>query len=163
MVENIPLSQKWETSIKVARAVPLIYDIFFKKEFYTTDGGNEQLMYFEAGKAFKDLALALDLPLGNAREIHETFSTILSILTGLEFTIEDIKVTEGKSVSRVTVCPILNKANEMNLDPEKNVQITCQSCTKSIIEHLNHKCTHYFNKTMCEGDPYCESVIEYRE
>jgi len=163
MVEDIPRSQKWEISIKVARAVPLIYDIFFKKEFNPTHDENKQLMYFEVGKAFKDLALALDLPLGNVRDIHETFSTILSILTGLEFTIEDEEVTEDKSVSKVTVCPILNKAKEMNLDPEKSVQTTCRAHTKSIIEHLNHKCTHYFNKTMCEGDPYCESVIEYRE
>ena len=163
MVEDIPLSQKWEISIKVARAVPLIFDIFFKKEFYPTHGDNEQLMYFEAGKSFKDLALALELPVGNAKEIHETFSTILSILTGLEFTIEDIEVTESKSVSKVTVCPILNKAKEMSLDPKKSIQTTCNAYTKSIVEHLNHEYTHHFNKTMCEGGPYCEGVIEYRE
>jgi hypothetical protein len=66
-------------------------------------------------------------------------------------------------VGKITQCPILNRAVEMELDPQIVALTACQTFSKSAVENLNPGFTHQINKSMCGGDPYCEMVIERRK
>jgi predicted ArsR family transcriptional regulator len=132
-IEDIPAEQRWEIAARAASAIPL------------------------------NLASALGLPTGNARDIYETFEVIGTILNGPEFKAETTEEGDDRTVGKTTQCPILNRAVEMGLDPQIVALTACQTYHKSAIENLNPGFTHHFNKSMCSGDPYCESVIERRK
>jgi len=162
-IEDIPAEQRWEIAARAASAIPFAYDIAFREAIGEKYDEIERPIYIEAGKEFKNLASALGLPTGNAREINETFEVIGTILNGPEFKAETTEEGDDRTVGKTTQCPILNRAVEMGLDPQIVALTACQTYHKSAIENLNPGFTHHFNKTMCSGDPYCESVIERRK
>ena len=162
-IEDIPAEQRWEIAARAASAIPFAYDIAFREAIGEKYDEIERPIYIEAGKEFKNLASALGLPTGNAREINETFEVIGTILNGPEFKAETTEEGDDRTVRKTTQCPILNRAVEMGLDPQIVALTACQTYHKSAIENLNPGFTHHFNKTMCSGDPYCESVIERRK
>ena len=73
---------------------------------------------------------------------------------------EPAEQTENKIVGRTTGCSILNRAREMGLDPKISVHRACGVVLKTEVEALNPDFTQKFNKSMCDGDDYCEMVIE---
>jgi predicted ArsR family transcriptional regulator len=162
-IEDIPAEQRWEIAARAASAIPFAYDIAFREAIGEKYDEIERPIYIEAGKEFRNLASALGLPTGNAREISETFEVIGTILNGPEFKAETTEEGDDRTVGKTTQCPILNRAVEMGLDPQIVALTACQTYHKSAIENLNPGFTHHFNKTMCSGDPYCESVIERRK
>jgi hypothetical protein len=162
-IEDIPAEQRWEIAARAASAIPFAYDIAFREAIGEKYDEIEQPIYLEAGKEFKNLASALGLPTGNAREINETFGAIMTILYGPELKGETTEEGDNRTVGKVTQCPMLNRAVEMELDPKIVVLTACQTYGKSAIENLNQGFTQQVNKRMCSGDPYCEMVIERRK
>ncbi len=162
-IENIPAEQRWEIAARAASAIPFAYDIAFREAIGEKYDEMERPIYVEAGKEFKNLASALGLPTGNAREINETFEVIGTILNGPEFKTETIKEGDDRTVGKITQCPILNRAMEMGVDPQIVALTACQTFCKSAVENLNPGFTQQVNKSMCSGDPYCEMVIERRK
>ena len=162
-IEDIPAEQRWEIAARAASAIPLAYDIAFRAAIGEKYDEMERPIYIEAGKEIKNLASALGLPTGKAREIYETFWTIGTILNGPEFKRETTEEGDDRTVGKTTQCPILNRAVEMGLDPKIVALTACQTYHKSAIENLNPGFTLQHNKTMCGGDPYCEMVIERRK
>ena len=162
-IEDIPAEQRWEIAARAASAIPFAYDIAFREAIGEKYDEIERPIYIEAGKEFKNLASALGLPTGNAREINETFEVIGTILYGPEFKTETTEEGDDRIVGKITKCPILNRAVEMGLDPKIVALTGCQTYHKSAIENLNPGFTHQFNKSMCGGDAYCEMVIERRK
>ncbi|MCG7848817.1 MAG: hypothetical protein MIO93_06510, partial [ANME-2 cluster archaeon] len=120
-------------------------------------------IYIEVGKEFKNLASALGLPVGNAREVSQTFGIIGTILNGPEMKTETTEEGDDRTVGKVIQCPLLNRAVEMGLDPKIVALTACQVYSKSAVENLNPEFTQQSNKRMCSGDPYCEMVIERRK
>lgn len=162
-IEDIPAEQRWEIAARAASAIPFAYDIAFREAIGEKYDEMERPIMVEVGKEFKNLASALGLPTGNAREIDETFEVIGTILNGPEFKAETTEEGDDRTVGKTTQCPMLNRAVEMGLDPQVVALTGCQTYHKSAIENLNPGFTHHFNNTMCSGDPYCESVIERRK
>jgi len=156
--------QRWEIAARAASAIPFAYDIAFREAIGEKYDEIERPIFVEAGKEFRNLASALGLPTGNAREINQTFGIIGTILYGPEsFKRETTEEGDDRTVEKVTQCSNLNMAVEMGLDPQIVVQTACQTYCKSAIENLNPGFTQQYNKRMCSGDPYCESVIERRK
>ena len=162
-IENIPAEQRWEIAARAASAIPFAYDIAFREAIGEKYDEMERPIIVEAGKEIKNLASALGLPTGNAREISETRGIIMTILYGPEFKTETTEEGDDRTVGKITQCPILNRAVEMGLDPQIVALTACQTFCKSAIENLNPGFTQQFNKKMCSGDPYCETVIERRK
>jgi len=162
-IEDIPAEQRWEIAAMAASAIPFAYDIAFREAIGEKYDEIERPIYIEAGKEIKNLASALGLPTGNAREIDETFGIIMTILYGPEFKGETTEEGDDRTVGKTTQCPILNRVVEMGLDPKIVALSGCQTYHKSAIENLNPGFTMQVNKSMCGGDPYCEMVIERRK
>ncbi len=161
-IEDIPAEKRWEIAAKSASAVLLIYDMHFRKVLGEKYDEIEKGIWTEGGREVKNLAMALGLPSGNAREISETIGIIGTILYGPEFKFEEVKKTQKGVVGRITECPILNRAREMGLNPEIVALTACQVFEKSAVENLNSEYTHRLNANMCSGDEYCEMAIERR-
>ncbi len=161
-IEDIPAEQRWEIAARAASAIPFAYDIAFREAIGEKYDEIERPIYVEVGKEFKNLASALGLPTGNAREINDTSGIILTILYGPEFKGETTEEGDDRTVGKITQCPILNRAVEMGLDPQIVALTACQTSGKSAVENLNPGFTHQINKSMCSGDPYCETVIELK-
>ncbi len=162
-IEDIPAEQRWEIAARAASAIPFAYDIAFREAIGEKYDEIERPIYIEAGKEIKDIASALGLPTGNAREVYETFGVIATILYGPELEGETTQEGDDRTVGKTTQCPLLNRVVEMGLDPQVVVLTGCQTYHKSAVENLNPGFTHQFNKRMCSGDPYCEMVIERRK
>ena len=162
-IEDIPAEQRWEIAARAASAIPLAYDIAFREAIGEKYDEIERPIYIEAGKEIKNLASALGLPTGNAREINETSGIIATILNGPELKVETTEEGDDRTVGTVTQCPILNRAVEMGLDPKIVALTACQTYHKSAVENLNPGFNLQVNKSMCSGDPYCEMVIERRK
>ena len=162
-IEDIPAEQRWEIAAGAASAIPLAYDIAFREAIGEKYDEIERPIFVEAGKEIKNLASALGLPTGNAREIYETFGTIATILNGPELKVETTEEGDDRTVGTVTQCPIFNRAVEMGLDPKIVALTACQTYHKSAVENLNPGFNLQVKKRMCGGDPYCEMVIERRK
>jgi hypothetical protein len=162
-IEDIPAEQRWEIAARAASAIPFAYDVAFRETIGEKYDEMERPIMVEAGKEIKNLASAIGLPTGNAREINETFGIIATILYGPEFKGETTEEGDDRTVGTVTQCPNLNRAVEMGLDPQIVALTGCQTFCKSAIENLNPGFTQQVNKRMCGGDAYCEMVIERRK
>jgi len=95
---HIPAEQRWEIAARAASAIPFAYDIAFREAIGEKYDEIEQPIYIEAGKEIKNLASALGLPTGNAREISETRGIIMTILYGPEFKIETTEEGDDRTV-----------------------------------------------------------------
>jgi len=159
-IEDIPVETRWEIAAKSASAVPLLYDKYFRKVLKEKYDDNERPIWIESGKEMKNLAEVLDLPRDKALEISESLGIIGTILYGPEMKTELVDATEDRAVERKIQCSVLNRANEMGLDPKISAQRACMVFLKTAVEALNPAFTHQLNKSMCSGDDYCEMVIE---
>ena len=161
-IEDIPAEVRWEIAAKAASATPVAYDMVFREVLGDKYDEIERLIYIEAGKEMKSLAMALGLPTDNARDLGDAQGVLTTILYGPECKVERVEGTEDKAVSKVTGCPVLNRTKEMGLDPKVVCLAACRTFCKSAIENLNSKYTMRFTRNMCAGDPYCEMVIELK-
>ena len=160
-IEDIPAEKRWEIAARTAGTIPLMYDKYFRKVVGDEYDDIERSLWTESGNEIKNLATALDLPTNNAIEISESLGVIGTILYGPEMKFEPAgKQTENKAVGRMTGCPVLNRAREMGMDPTISVERACRVVLRTEVEALNPSFTQRFNKSMCEGDEYCEMVIE---
>lgn len=161
-IEDIPAEKRWEIAAKSASAMPLIYDMHFRKVLGEKYDEIERHIWTESGKEVNKLATALGLPSGNAIEVNEAFGVIGTILFGPEFRFEIVEETKDRVLGKVIECPILNRAREMGLDPETVALKACMTFDKSAVENLNPEYTHRLNANMCSGSRYCEMVIEHQ-
>lgn len=159
-IEDIPAEKRWEIAAKSASAMPLIYDMHFRRVLGEKYDEIERSIWTEGGKEVNKLATALGLPSGNAIEVNEAFGVIGTILYGPEFRFDIVEETKDRVVGKVIECPILNRAREMGLDPETVALKACMTFDKSAVENLNPEYTHRLNANMCSGSRYCEMVIE---
>ncbi|MDF1556946.1 MAG: hypothetical protein P1P80_02010 [ANME-2 cluster archaeon] len=121
-IEDIPLEQRWEIAAGAASSIPLAYDMAFREVLGDKYDEIERPIYIEAGKEIKNLASALELPMGNAREIGQTFGIIGTILNG--------PAKRECVVATHTVSRSLNAGNNWNSylcqQKDKNLKISWQ-------------------------------------
>ncbi|MCZ7355592.1 MAG: L-2-amino-thiazoline-4-carboxylic acid hydrolase [Candidatus Methanoperedens sp.] len=159
-IEDIPLEKRWEIAAKSASAMPLMYDMHFRKVLGEKYDEIEQPLWIELGKELKNFATAMGLPSRNAKEVSDIFRIAGMTLYGPEFRFEMLEESKERVVGRVVECPMLNRAREMGLDPETVALRACVTFNRSAVENLNPKYTHKLNANMCSGDRSCEMVIE---
>jgi hypothetical protein len=160
-IEDIPPKMRWEIAAKSASAIPVAYDLFFRKALGERYDEIEMPIWTEAGREVGRLATALWLPADDAAGIIETMTITSKILFGPEFRGEVTEAADDRAVGRITGCPVLNRAVEMAMKPER-VLHACDVYVKSAVENLNPRYSQRFEKRMCAGDPFCESVVELR-
>lgn len=161
-IEDIPFEERWKIATRSASSVPLMYDNSFRKTLGKKYDELERPIWLEAGKQMKELAMALGLPSGNAREIGDTLGILSIISFGPEFTFEEPKATEHGIAGKITGCAILNRATEMGLDPKIVALPACKTMMGSAVESLNPEYIYRSGKNMCSGDEYCETIIKRR-
>lgn len=160
-IEDIPAELRWEIAAKSATALPVIYDMIFRKALGAKYDAVELPIWIEGGKEVKKIATALGLPAENASDISDTYGIISTILFGPELKWKTIEKRIDRTAGKVTGCPLLNRALETGIDPAMLLS-ACQEYNRSAVENLNPKYTIRSKKRMCTGDPYCENVIELR-
>jgi len=137
--------------------------MFFRKELGDKYDEIEMPIWVEGGKESKNIARSLGLPAGSAREIADTVGIVSQILYGPEFQWSVLESQGDQVTSRITGCPLINRAVEMGLDPKTVLLSACHGYSKSIVRELHPGYRLSFKKRMCVGDRYCESVIESRK
>ncbi|OEC86984.1 MULTISPECIES: L-2-amino-thiazoline-4-carboxylic acid hydrolase [Methanobacterium] len=161
-LENIPAEVRWEISTKATMASAVGYGMALRQILdEDTVRQIELAIMSEAGKGIKSMAESLGLPAGNAKEVDDAFGVIGMILWGkMDYKI--IESSSDKVVQRITRCPNLNYHEEMNV-PIITMPDLCQTFSTSAVEELNPKYTQSYSKRMCEGDKYCEYVVELKK
>ena len=161
-IEDIPFEERWKIATRSASTMPLMYDNAFRKVLGKKYDEVERPIWLDAGKQMKELAMALGLPSGTAREIGDTLGILSTISFGPEFRFDEPEETEHGIAGRITGCAVLNRANEMGLDPKIVALPACNTMIRSVVESLNPEYNYRSGKNMCSGDEYCETVIERR-
>ena len=160
-IEDIPVEERWIIAAKSAGFMPLLYDKFFRKALGEKYDDIERPLFMEAGKEMKDIAMALGLPSGNARQIVETVGILSTISFGSENKYEPVVETENGAMVKMTECAIRNSAIQMGLDHKTVALTACRTMMSSVVESLNPEYTlKQDTKNMCSGDKYCEMVVE---
>lgn len=160
-IEDIPAELRWEIAAKSATALPIVYDMIFRKALGARYDAIELPIWIEGGKEVKRIADSLGLPAENSKDISDTYGIISTILFGPELKWRAIEKGIDRTVGKVTGCPLLNRALEMGMNPAMLLG-ACQAFNRSAVENLNPRYTFRSKKRMCTGDPYCENVIESR-
>ncbi len=111
----------------------------------------------EVAKEMKSLVDSLGLQARDAMELIDAFESVTNILTG-NFDYETVNATKDCVVAHINKCPIL-ESKEMNIPLEVDSDI-CPKFGDTVIKTLNPEYTLRFNKKICDGDPYCELIIE---
>lgn len=161
IIEDIPPEIRWQIATKSANTMPFVYDMFFRKVLGDRVEDIELQIWVEGGKEVKNIANELGLPAGNAIEVNDALGIVSTILLGPELKSEIVNVAEDKVVERITGCPMLNRAKEMEQDAHLH-PAHCQAYCRSAVDKLNPNYAQRFDKRMCDGDPYCENVVELR-
>ena len=162
-VEDIPVEERWKIAAKSASIIPLLYDRYFREVLGEKYDEIERPIWIEAGKEMKDLAMALGLPSGNARQIGETMGVLSTISFGPENRLGPVVETEHGAMGKCTECGVRNSAIQMGLDPKIVALPACRTMMRSVVESLNPEYTlRQDTKNMCSGDAYCEIAIERR-
>jgi len=160
-IDNIPIEERWIIAAKSAGFMPLLYDKFFREALGEKYDEIERPILIEAGKEMKDIAMALGLPSGNARQIVETVGILGTISFGPENKYEPVVETEHGAMRKMTECAIRNSAIQMGLDPRIVALPACRAMMRSVVESLNPEYTLKQDaKNMCSGNEYCEMVVE---
>jgi hypothetical protein len=161
-IEDIPAEVRWEIAARSATAMSFAYGAFLERALGDKYGEIVKQIWIEGGKEAKALAEKLALPMGNAKEVDETWGVLSQILYGPEITWETQEEGEDRVVDRITGCPFLNRHREMGAGNE-GLFDGCQAYSRSAVESLNPKCTQRFESAMCQGAPYCESIVELKK
>lgn len=160
-IDDIPVEQRWIIAAKSAGFMPLLYDKFFREALGERYDEIERPILMEAGKEMKDIAMALGLPSGNARQIVETVGILSTISFGPENKYEPVAETTHGAMGKMTECGIRNSAIQMGLDPKIVAMPACRTMMRSVVESLNPEYTlKQDTKNMCSGDQYCEMIVE---
>ena len=161
-IKDIPAEVRWEIAARSATAMSFAYAAFFERVFGDKYDEIIKQIWIEGGKEAKALAEKLALPMGNAKEVDETWGVLSQILYGPEITWETQEEGEDRVVDRITGCPFLNRHREMGAGNE-GLFDGCQAYSRSAVESLNPKYTQRFESAMCQGAPYCESIVELKK
>jgi len=161
-IKDIPADVRWEIAALSATAMSFAYGAFLERALGDKYGEIVKQIWIEGGKEAKGLAEKLALPVGNAKEVDETWGLLSQILYGPEITWETQEEGKDRAIDRITGCPFLNRTREMGSD-SMGLFETCQAYSRSVVESLNSKYTQRFESAMCQGAPYCESIIELKK
>ena len=117
-----------------------------------------------ASKSFPWVKDTFNIPVEDAIGAAK-LSIVAAILhMGPEFKGKYVEKTPERVVFRWTKCTSWENQKELELDPElRPCAPSHEAGFEAGLKAVNPKLTYKLTKTMPWGDPYCESVIEFRE
>ncbi len=100
-IEDVPAENRWVIAARSASAMPIIYDMHFRKVLGEKYDEIERSIWIDQGKELKNFAIAMDMPSNNAKEVSEIFRIAGMILYGPEFRFEMAEEMGDRVVGRV--------------------------------------------------------------
>lgn len=161
-IEDIPAELRWEIAAKYATALPVVYDMIFRKALGAKYDAIELPIWIEGGKDAKKIADALRLPTETLKDLGDAYGIISTVLFGPELKWKMTEMGRDRLTTKVTGCPLLNRAVELGMNTALLLN-ACRAYNRSAVENLNPRYTWRSVKRMCTGDPHCENFIELRK
>ena len=161
-IHDIPAEARWEMATRAADTLPMAYYAAFRS---VTGGQYEKELekalasvWANAGEEQGAIARAFAVPVRNAREIAEAFTTISVVFLGPELVGGPV-TEQGESVTITTTkCPMVARASKFGI-PGESIIRDCTSYCTSAVKSLNPAYALRHVKGMCIGDPICEMRI----
>jgi hypothetical protein len=161
-IHDIPAEARWEMATRAADTLPMAYYAAFRS---VTGGTYEKELekalasvWSGAGEEQGAIARAFAIPVRNAKEIAEAFSTISVIFLGPEL-VGGIQEEGDRAVLTTTQCPMVSRTSKFGL-PGESVCRSCAAYCTSAVKSLNPAYALRNVKGMCLGDPICEMRIQ---
>ncbi|NVO67284.1 hypothetical protein [Methanofollis tationis] len=159
-IEQIPAELRWNIATRAATAMPFAYHRAVMERY--GEGFEESIVaiWREAGKGQGALARGFAMPLKNAADVAEAYSTISTLLLGPELQGE-VKVAKDRDCADIVVtsCPMCSRASEMGMDP-RACCADCRAYGESAVESLNPSYGIAHRSGICVGDAECRMRIE---
>jgi tyrosyl-tRNA synthetase len=106
----------------------------------------------------------LNIPVEDAIGAEKLLTVVARLQNGPEQEVETVEVTPERVVWRITKCAWWERFKELKINPGLKIcETTCTVYNKEGLKAVNHKLTYKKTKAMPWGDPYCESVIEFKD
>jgi hypothetical protein len=102
------------------------------------------------------------MPVRNARDVAEAFTTISTLFYGPELTTQLMRTANDVAVIHVTGCPLVKRANEADTEPRRACG-SCRAFCTAAVENLNPAYALSHRMSMCQGEEYCQLNIERKE
>lgn len=159
-IEQIPAEIRWSIATRAATAMPFAYHRAVMERY--GEGFEESIVeiWREAGKGQGALARGFAMPLKNAADVAEAYSTISTLLLGPELQ-GDVKAAKDRDCAEIVVasCPMSSRAAEMGMDP-RTCCADCRAYGESAVESLNPSYGIAHLSGICVGDAECRMRIE---
>ena len=177
LLEKIPPEKRWDITaktlwrFKIMRGDKLIApelgvgkDIIsplWSKEKW--DEINEKITGDAGKKGMPMVKDMFNIPVEDAVGAAKLLIVFETLLFGPEAWWEIVEVTPERAVFRAPECWCWEMYNEFEVEHElRPCDVAEQSCLEKGYEAINPKITYKLTKALPWGDPYCESIIEFK-
>jgi hypothetical protein len=162
-IDRVPAENRWRLATAGAMDLAMDYSMAVRETVGEAFGealDEMEVRFWErAGLEQVALSRAFGVPLRNAREVAEAFTTISVLFQGPQLGVTGILDTgEDSALIRMESCPALSRARKLRMDA-KRVCMGCRAYSRAAVEALNPAYTLTHDRSMCMGDPVCEVVI----
>jgi hypothetical protein len=178
LLEKIPPERRWEITSKilsrfmVLRGEESVAPLLGKGEgIISPIWGAEKWqeihikVFGDGGKhlfpMFKEM---FNLPVENAIDADNLVTVVATLMNGPENTPEVVEATPERVVGRIIKCTWMERYKECDID---RAFIPCvhgdQAWGEEGLKAVNPKISYKITKAMPLGDPYCESIVEFKE
>lgn len=161
--EKIPAELRWQMATKGLTGAYVAVSEALRQslgeEKYDQFDGE---LWHQAGKGIKEFVDALQLPVGDARQLGEAMQLAAQTLTGPESRFEVIEATTDRSVVRVSKCAWYERFKEQGVDHDCGA-VGHKRWNDGAVESLNPDFVCSIPKAMPRGDKYCEIVLERKK
>ena len=178
LLEKIPPEKRWEITAKtlwrlmVLRGVRTMPTVMGKAEgIISPVRGWEQwqeiatkIMIDGAKKMYPWIKELFNIPVEDAIGAAKLTMVYGYMLGGPEQKQQLVEATREKAVARTTKCTCWERYEEFEVDLDLRAGCNShQASSKESLKTVNPKLIYKLKKAMGWGDPYCESVIEFKE
>jgi len=163
-IEKIPAEVRWRLATQAVNDLPFVYGMMYRTvvgEMYSRelDEASRQI-WMEAGKEQAAVARAFAMPVRNALQVAQAFSTVCVLYMGPEMDNGDVRPGEGDSaVITLDRCPMFARSQKFGMDPKK-ILPDCRAYCTAGVQSLNAAYEMRFERSLCAGDAGCEMRVE---
>lgn len=158
---EIPDRVRWEIASGIAASLPPMYDRLFRDPVGPDYERLEQEIWIELAREAVKVAHTYGMPTGDATEIADTLSGILSIFFGPRSG-EIIDLSPESGVLLFKRCPFMEKSRQWGAHPGIFFR-KCLTFSIVAVESLNPAYSLRFVRSSCMGDRNCEIKIGLKE
>jgi hypothetical protein len=163
-IDQIPVEVRWRLATQAVNDLPFVYGMVYRNvvgERYSRelDEASRQI-WMQAGKEQAAVARAFALPVRNAMQVAQAFSTVCVLYMGPEMNNGQVLQGQGDSaVITLEQCPMYTRSIKWGMDPKKIIT-DCRAYCMAGIQALNPEYEVQFEKSLCAGDAGCRMRVE---